>query len=440
MISSEVYARRRAGFLDELRRRGSCVALLPSAPVSNRSNDVDYEFRQDSDFHYLTGFDEPGSFALFAPDHPEHEFVLFVRPRDSEREVWDGYRSGIEGAIRDHAAGMAFEASALESVFSRYAERRSILVAPIGRSASFDSLLTGIVARFRQQGRLGIPGPATLTDLAPILHEMRVRKSEEELAELRLAAEIGSAAHVRAMEIARPGMWEHEIESEIEHVFRKRGAFGPSYPSIVGSGANSCVLHYNSNGRRIEAGDMVLVDAGCEVEFYASDITRTWPIDGRFSREQREVYEICLDAQKAAISVVQPGRRFVEPHEAALQVLVEGMIRIGLLKDSPESAIEKESYKPFSMHRTSHWLGLDVHDVGDYKHGEEWRPLEPGMVITVEPGIYVRESPEVEPRWWNIGVRIEDDIVITGTGGSILTDGAPKEVSQIESLVGRACR
>ena len=437
-VTSEEHASRRSAFLAALRELGGAAALVPAATPAVRTHDVEYRYRQDSDFHWLTGFDEPGSYALFLPDHPEHEYVLFVRPRDPAREVWDGARAGTDGAVNEFGAKAAFDASALSDLLPKFLEGRTALVSSLGRTPELDSLLVGLVRKFRMQRRLGAPGPTTLVDLSPILHERRMRKTEAELAALRKAATIAAAAHVRAMEIAAPGMFEYELEAEIERVFRAEGAFGPAYPPSGGSGPHACTLHWVENDRRIGDAELVLVDAGCEVESYASDITRTFPASGAFTAEQREIYEFVLEAQHAAFGEVRPGKTIWDVHMSAVRVLTAGLIRIGAIPLGFDEAITKEAWKPFYMHRTSHWLGLDVHDLGDYKADGDWRPLEPGMVLTVEPGLYLRDQEGLPERYGWIGVRIEDDLLVTAGEPEILTSGVPKSVPELSAIVGRA--
>jgi Xaa-Pro aminopeptidase len=436
-LSSSVYAGRRAEFI---RRLGKGAAIFRSAPAAVRSNDSDYRFRQDSDFHYLTGFDEPDSICLLLPEHPEHKFVLFVRPRNPEREIWDGRRAGPEGAQHDFGADAAYSMEQLDEHLPKYLEHADLLHYRFGRDPAFDQKIFDLLKQFRFiRQRLGT-GPYGIVDPGEILHEMRLYKSREEISLMRQSAGIAAEAHEAAMRSVRPGMYEFEVEAIIENVFRRSGASGPAYTSIVGSGLNATILHYHENNRKIEEGDEILVDAGAEYEYYCSDITRTYPAGGRFTRQQREIYQIVLESQTAAIEKVAPGTPFMDVHQTALEVLIDGLLRIGLLEGDREKIIEEATYKKFYMHRTSHWLGTDVHDVGKYQLNGESRKLEPGMVITVEPGIYIGDLSDVPEEYRNIGVRIEDDVLVTEQGHEVLTSAAPKQIAELESIVGRGAR
>lgn len=415
---------------------GNAVAIIPSSPVRNRTHDLDFEYRQDSDFYYLTGFKEPEAVLLLAPQHPEHRVVLFVRPRDPERETWDGRRAGTEGAVNDHGADAAYPIDQMDAILPLFLENQSTLYYRFGRHGDFDERVMGWLGKVRAKARQGITAPTQMVDPSVILHEHRLKKSPEEIALLRRSAEIAAEAHVRAMQVAAPGMAEYELQAEIEYVFKKRGAMGPAYGSIVGGGNNACILHYVENDAKLKDGDLVLIDAGAEVQFYASDITRTFPVNGRFSPAQREIYELVLQAQREAIAQVQPGRPYNLMHETAVRVLTEGLVRLGLLQGEVDDLIAAEEFKRFYMHKTGHWLGIDVHDVGSYKIEGEWRQLEPGMVLTIEPGLYIPEGSEgVDPKYWGIGVRIEDDVLVTPTGHEVLTHGVPKAIDEIERLM-----
>jgi Xaa-Pro aminopeptidase len=432
----EVFADRRRRFLHAVGEGG--IAILPSAPVALRSGDVEYVYRQDNDFFYLTGFAEPESVAVFAPGEKE-EFILLVRPRDPERETWTGRRAGLEGAVAEYRANRAFPIDDLESVLRRYLEKAERVYFPLGVSERMSARVLELV-RYAQamRPRLGC-GPQAILDPRAIIHEERVRKRPEELDAMRRAIAISAEAHRAAMARARGAMMEWEIEALVDYEFRSRGAAGPSYPSIIASGPNAAILHYINNDRRMETGELLLIDAGCEYQFYASDVTRTFPIGARFSALQRDLYEIVLEAQLAAIEAIRPGVKFDEPHDAAVRILVDGMCRIGLLNEPPDQAMKEGSWRRYYMHRTSHWLGMDVHDVGLYRLGGESRPLEPGMVLTVEPGLYVAPHDERAPeRFRGIGIRIEDDVLVTAEGHEVMTAAAPKSVAAIEALTASA--
>jgi Xaa-Pro aminopeptidase len=428
-----VFQDRREAFMKAM---GTGVAILPAAPIRHRTADQDHVYRQDSDFYYLTGFTEPEAVLVLAPHHPEHRVILFVRPRDPERETWDGRRAGVEGAVAKFGADVAYRIDELDAVLPRYLDGQERLYYRLGRFDSFDDRVIGWMASYRTKARSGATGPTTLVDPAAILHERRLFKSPAEVALMRRAATIAAEAHVAAMQATRPGMREYEIEALIEYTFRRRGAMGPSYGSIVGGGENGCILHYQENESELKDGDLLLIDAGAEFDFYASDITRTFPVNGRFSKPQRELYDLVLEAQKAAVETVRPGKTFMEVHEAALRVLVTGLVRLGLLSGEVDDLIAREAYKPYYMHKTSHWLGIDVHDVGAYKIDGQWRTLEPGMVLTVEPGLYVTPgTPGAPEAYWNIGIRIEDDVLVTPEGHEVLTKDVPKEADEIERLM-----
>ncbi|HVO46795.1 MAG TPA: Xaa-Pro aminopeptidase [Steroidobacteraceae bacterium] len=427
------FARRRRQ-LARLMGRDS-IAILPAAPVRHRNNDVEYAYRQDSDFHYMTGFGEPEAVAVLIPGRDHGEYVMFVRERDPARETWDGRRAGPAGATRNYGADDAFPISDIDEILPGMLENRAKVYYTMGVYADFDQRVVGWVNGLRTQARNGRHPPQEFVALDHVLHDMRLFKSRAELDLMRESARIACAAHVRAMRFARPGRQEYEVMAELVHEFRRHNA-DTSYHPIVGGGANSCILHYRDNDQPLCKGDLLLIDAGCEYECYASDITRTVPVSGRFTPEQRAVYEIVLDANRAAIARVKPGNHWNEPHEAAVHVITQGLIKLGLLKGRLSKLVRDGAYRRFFMHRTGHWLGLDVHDVGDYKIGDEWRVLEPGMVMTIEPGIYIPAGSRGVPRrFHNIGVRIEDDVVVTRTGAEVLTAGAPKEVAEIEALM-----
>lgn len=414
------------------------IGILPAAPAKLRTRDVEYPYRQDSDFHYLTGFAEPEAIAVLAPGRSQGEYLIFCRDRDAERETWDGARAGPERAVSEYGADDAFPISDVDEILPGIIEQAERVYYSIGAHPEFDTRLIGWVTVLRNRGSSGTRAPDEFIGLAHLLHDLRLYKSRAELTSLRRAASVAVKAHLRAMGFCRPGLYEYEIEAEFLHEFRRHG-MRPSYLPIVGSGPNSCVLHYSANGRQMQNGELLLVDAGCEFDCYASDVTRTYPVGGRFSREQRAIYEIVLDAHSAALEAIAPGRHWNEPHDAAVLVIARGLRRLGLLQGTTSSIIRAGAYRRFFMHRTGHWLGMDVHDVGDYKVGDQWRVLEPGMVLTVEPGIYIPKGAAGVPRrWQGIGVRIEDDVLVTRDGTDVLTEALPRHPRDIEALVGAA--
>ncbi|WP_414548558.1 aminopeptidase P N-terminal domain-containing protein [Anabaena sp. CCY 0017] len=419
---------------------GNGTAIFRSAPMAVMHNDVEYTYRQDSDFFYLTGFNEPQAVAVLAPHHPEHRFVLFVQPKDREKEVWTGYLCGVDAAKEKYGADAAYPIAELEEKLPQYLEKADRIYYHLGRDRTFnDTILKHYQNLLRTYPKRGT-GPTGIEDTGTILSSMRLVKSEAELELMRQAADIAVEAHNRAREFTAPGRYEYEIQAEIEHTFKLRGGMGPAYPSIVASGVNACVLHYIENHRQMQDQELLLIDAGCAYGYYNSDITRTFPVGGKFTPEQKTLYEIVLEAQKQAIAQVKPGNTFNSVHDAAVRVITEGLVELGILKGEIDKLIEEEKYKPYYMHRTSHWLGLDVHDVGVYQHGED-KPqiLQAGQVLTVEPGLYIvpetklaEDQPETDPRWVGIGIRIEDDVLVTPTGHEVLTAGVPKEVAEVE--------
>lgn len=411
------------------------ILVLPAAPERIRNNDSHYPYRQDSDFWYLTGFGEPEAVLVLVPGRKHGEALLFCRERDPEREAWDGPRAGQEGAIGAFGMDDAYPIADMDEILPGLIEGRTRVYYHFGRDAEFDLKLIGWVNRVRAQIKQGAQPPHEFLELGHLLHDLRLYKSRDEVRLMRRAAEIAAEAHVRAMRVARPGLYEYEIEAELQHGFRRHNAVA-AYQPIVGAGANACVLHYRANSARLAPGDLLLIDAGAEYEGYASDITRTFPVDGRFSPAQRAIYDLVLQAQGAAIAVARPGASWIAPHEAAVATLTEGLLRLGLLKGTLAHCMKEQSYRRFYMHKTGHWLGLDVHDVGDYRVDGEFRLLEPGMVFTVEPGLYIAPgSKGVAARWQGIGVRIEDDVLITADGNEVLTAAAPKQIDQIEALM-----
>jgi len=432
-VKAAEYRRRRRALLRALGREG--LAILPAAREVIRNRDVHYPFRQSSDFSYLTGFPEPDGVAVLAPGRKEGELVLFCRPRDPEREQWDGPRAGVEGAVALYGADQAFPLGDLDAQMPGLMDGRERLYFPVGADPDFDARVLAWVSQVRAQVRKGASPPEVFITIESLLHEQRLRKSAAELKVMRRAARISAQAHRHLMRFCRPGRRESDLESEFLHQCAIQGARWQAYQPIVAGGANACVLHYVANDAELKDGDLALIDAGCELDGYASDITRTFPVNGRFSPPQRAIYEVVLEAQAAAIAKARPGNAWNEPHEAVLQVLTKGLIRLGILSGRPGRLIKEEAYKPYYMHRTGHWLGMDVHDVGRYKHNDKWRTLEPGMVLTVEPGLYMPATEAVPAPFRSIGVRIEDDIVITEDGSEVLSATAPKDPDAIEALM-----
>ncbi len=412
------------------------IAILPTAPVAVRNRDVHYPFRPDSDFHYLTGFPEPDAVAVLIPGRAQGEYVLFCRERDAKREQWDGARVGQDGAIAAYGADDSFPITDLDEILPRMLEQCDRVLYAMGCNPELDRKLSEWVSALRRQSRSGLHCPLEFLALDHFLHDMRLYKSRAEVTIMRRAARISAAAHTRLMQECRPGLAEYELEAAFEHACAVQGARQQAYPAIVGGGNNACVLHYVENRDPLRDGELVLVDAGCELECYASDITRTYPVNGRFSAAQRELYELVLEAQLAAIDKVRPGNHWNDPHDAAVRVLTRGLVKLGLLKGRLSQLIKDEAYARFYMHRTGHWLGMDVHDVGDYKVDGHWRELEPGMVLTVEPGLYIGQGMRGVPkRWRGIGIRIEDDVLVTKDGPEVLSADVPKTVAEIEALM-----
>lgn len=435
-INKQEYKRRRERLMAMM--EPNSIAIVHSSREKVRSRDTHFAFRQDSDFAYLSGFTEMESVLVLIPGREHGEYVMFCRERDREREIWDGYRAGPEGAVKDYGADDAFPIDDIDEILPGLIEGRERLYYAMGRDPEFDKHVMDWVNSIREKVRAGAHPPGEFLDLDHFLHDMRLFKSAEEIRIMERAAQISAAAHCEAMKACKPGMMEYELDAIIQYHCAKEGGRHPAYTSIVGAGANACILHYVENNAKMKKGDLCLIDAGCEFEYYASDITRTFPVSGKFSTEQKALYEIVLAAQAAAIDEVIVGKHWNDPHEASVRVITEGLIELGLLKGSVETNIEEANYKDFYMHRIGHWLGMDVHDVGDYKVGGEWRVLEEGMVMTVEPGIYVSPDNEnVAAKWRGIGIRIEDDVLITKQGPRILSAGVPKTVDDIEALMGQ---
>jgi Xaa-Pro aminopeptidase len=428
------FARRRRQFMRMIGK--DAIAILPAAPVRHRNGDIEYAYRQDSHFHYLTGFSEPDSVAVLLPGRRHAEYLLFVRERDALREAWDGPRAGTEGATLRYAADDAFPIEDIDEILPGLLEQRSRIFYSMGTHRDFDPHVVAWVEALEGQARQ--PGRAReFVALDHVLDDMRLYKSRAEVSSLRRSAQIAMAAHRRAMRFARPGRMEYEVMAEVQHEFRSHNA-DLAYTPIVAGGANACVMHYRDNDQRLRDGDLLLLDAGCEYDYYASDITRTFPVSGRFSPAQRAVYDVVLEAQTAAIDRVRPGNHWNEPHEAAVRVITQGLAKLGLLRGPTARLIREKAYEPFFNHRTGHWLGMDVHDVGDYKVGGEWRVFEAGMALTVEPGIYIRPSRQVPKEFWHIGVRIEDDVMVTRGGADVLSGALEKTPEAIERLVSSA--
>lgn len=412
------------------------IAILPAAPVSNRNNSVDYPYRPNSDFYYLSGFDEPEAVLVLIPGREHGEYILFNRERHPEKELWDGLRAGQEGAVQNFGADDAFPIGDIDEILPGLLEGRDRVYYSVGKNLTFDQQLMDWVNVIRSKARLGASPPKEFVMLDHLLHDMRLYKSASEIRQMQQACDISARAHTRAMQTVQAGQYEYQLEAELDYEFRKSGARFAAYSSIVAGGANACILHYVNNDALLRDGDLVLIDAGCEINCYASDITRTFPVNGRFSPEQQALYEVVLEANLAAIACIQPGRHWNEPHETSVRVITEGLVRLGLLQGNVDELIAAEAYRPFYMHRAGHWLGLDVHDVGEYKVGGQWRVLEPGMCLTIEPGIYVaRDNLAVAEKWRGIGIRIEDNVVVTQHGHTILTHGVPKTVAEIEALM-----
>jgi len=415
---------------------GGGVAIIPTAPMRNRNRDIHFPFRPDSDFYYLTHFPEPEAVAVLVPGRAHGEYILFCREKNPEKEIWEGRRAGQEGACEIYGADDSFPIDDIDEILPGLLENRDKVFYSMGRHPEFDSRLMEWVNEVRAKSRTGVNAPGEFVDLDHILHEMRLHKRLEEIRLMKRAAKVSALAHRRAMQACRNGLMEYEIEAELLYEFKKGGADFPAYPPIVGGGANSCILHYTENKAELKNGDLLLIDAAAEIDGYAADITRTFPVNGKFTGEQKTIYEIVLAAQLAAIDQVRPGKHWNEPHDAAVRILVAGLIDLGLLKGDIDELVKNENYKQFYMHRTGHWLGMDVHDVGDYKVDGAWRLLEPGMVLTVEPGLYIGAfNKDIPARWWNIGIRIEDDVLVTSESNEVLSRDAPKTISEIETLM-----
>ncbi|CAH1208870.1 Xaa-Pro aminopeptidase [Candidatus Nitrotoga sp. BS] len=431
MFNTSLYASRRNRLINQMQRG---IAVIPTAPEVLRNGDAFYPYRFDSHFHYLTGFDEPEAVLVLIAGAVPQSF-LFCRAKDMEREIWDGFRHGPDGAKEKFGFDAAFPIAQLDEKLTELMGNQSALFHPLGAHAPWDDRILALRASVQAKVRSGITAPNEIHDIRMLLDEMRLIKDSDELAIMRRSATISAAAHIRAMRATRPGKMEYELEAELLHEFRKNGAQAPAYTSIVAGGVNACVLHYISNNAQLQDGELLLIDAACEVDGYAADITRTFPVNGRFNGTQKDVYELVLTAQAAAIAAARPGSHWNEPHDAAVRVLAQGFVDLKLCNGSVDAVLESGSYKRFYMHRTGHWLGMDVHDVGAYKLDNHWRALQPGMTLTVEPGCYIRPADDVPQAFWNIGIRIEDDVAITAQGCEVLTESVPKTVTAIEDLM-----
>jgi len=448
MNKTEIYQTRRSELAKHIRANsGSGVAVIATAPELSRNRDSEFPYRHDSDFFYLTGFEEPGATLVITVDQNRHQSHLFCRPKDPEREIWDGIRLGPDAAPKTLGVDFAHSNYELDAKLSGLLANQDAVYIRLAESAESDRRLRHWMKEVRQQARSGINAPSEFHDVEALIHEMRLFKDAHEINIMRRAAAISARAHIRAMQICKPGMREYQLEAELLHEFRNSGSQSVAYNSIVAGGANSCILHYRAGSTELQNGDLCLIDAGCELDGYASDITRTFPVNGKFSGPQRALYDITLAAQEAAIAMTKPGNTFMQPHEAALKVLTQGLLDEKLLKlpdlGSLDNAIETAAYRRFYMHRTSHWLGMDVHDVGSYREqtvnqasqDKPWRILKSGMVITIEPGLYIRPAQDVDEKFWNIGIRIEDDAVINDAGCELISRGVPVKADEIEALM-----
>jgi Xaa-Pro aminopeptidase len=412
------------------------LALIGSATTHTRNRDVNYPFRQDSDFYYLTGFNEPDSLAVFIPEREQGEYILFCREFDEKKALWEGAHAGLEGATNVYEADDSFPIEDLNDILPGMLENKSKVFYPMGRDSDLDHRLLDWINHIRRQSRTGVTAPGELVSLEHILHEMRLFKSAAELRLMRHAATVSAAAHIKAMQKCKAGIYEYQIEAEIINHFLQDGLRSVAYPSIVATGKNACTLHYTDNNCKLKNGDLLLVDAGAECDHYAADITRTYPVSGHFSEPQKQLYQLVLDSQLAAIEQIKPKNSMQLAHEASVNVLTKGLVSLGLLKGRVPTLIKNEKYKQFYMHRIGHWLGMDVHDVGDYKINQEWRLLEKGMVLTIEPGLYIPpDCKTVDEQWRGIGIRIEDDVLVTADGHEILTSDVPKTIVEIECLM-----
>ncbi|MBC5806770.1 MAG: Xaa-Pro aminopeptidase [Candidatus Eremiobacter antarcticus] len=437
-----------SGTSDHQRRRdmvmtgiGDGVALFASAPETIRTHDSEHPYRQNTDFYYLTGFDEPQSVLILAPSHPEIRSCLFVRRKDKQQEIWNGQRLGLKEAKRLSGVDAAYPIEELDQRIDSFLETGDLLYYAFDADKSLNDQVVARLMRYRRSRARSGRGPRGVLDPGPLVHELRLRKSPADVVGMKRAVDVSAEGHLAAMRYARPGMREYEIEAIVEYVFTSRGAQSPAYPSIVASGANLTTIHYSTNRERVPNGSLVLVDAGAEVDYYCGDLTRTFPISGTFSPEQRAIYEIVLASNLKAIETCKPGKTFnADVNDAAARVLVDGLLHLGLLAGSAQEHLEKETHKRFTIHRIGHWLGMDTHDVGSYRVNGDWRPLEPGMVVTIEPGLYIPAEPDIDERFRGIAVRIEDDVLITPSGHDVLSARLAKSIPDVEEVIaqGRA--
>lgn len=436
-ISLKEFQQRRQDLINHM--EPNSIAILASANGILRNGDSEFRFRQSSDLFYLTGFAEAQSVLVLVPGRDKGQCLLFCQEKDPVKELWNGKLLGPEAAISELGIDDAFPITDIDDILPGLIEGRERVYYAMGKDESFDHKVMEWVKVIRKKVRSGAHSPGEFMVLDHLLHELRLIKSKAEIDLMRESGQIAVRAHKRAMQACKPGLFEHQVEAEFMHEFFRAGCRAPAYTSIVAGGANACILHYTENNQKLQNGDLLLIDAGCEFEYYASDITRTFPVNGKFTPEQKAIYELVLKAQLDAIETVKPGSHWDDPHNMTVQVLTEGLVKLGLLKGEVPALIESGAYKEFYMHRAGHWLGMDVHDVGDYKIDGKWRLLEPGMVMTVEPGLYISpNNMNVEARWRGIGVRIEDDVAVTRTGHEVLTAGLPKTVQDIEAFMAAA--
>ncbi|MFT7525345.1 MAG: Xaa-Pro aminopeptidase [Arenicella sp.] len=432
-MNIQQHHRRRQELLNQI--GDNDIVIVPTSSVKTRNSDVDFQFRSDSDFFYLTGFSEPEAVAVICPGRPNGEYVIFCREKDLKRELWDGRRVGLEGVIEHYGADDAFPFEDIGDILPGMMEQRDKVYTNVGRYPEFDAQVLGWLNQIKSDAVSGKHAPYELVDLSHLLYEQRLIKRKDEVAIMRKAGKIAAAGHRRAMRVCRPGMYEYQVQAEMECEFRKSGSVYNAYPSIVAGGANACILHYTENDQVLQDGDLLMIDAGAELDCYASDVSRTFPVNGKFSGEQRALYDIVLAAQHAAFDKCSTEHNWNEPHEAAVKTIAQGLLDEKLLQGSLDEVLESQAYTQFYMHRTGHWLGMDVHDVGDYQVADNWRELEAGMVFTVEPGIYVSPTQKIDSRWHNIGIRIEDNVLITKQGHEVLTSDVPTDPDEIEALM-----
>lgn len=433
-MEAQEFQKRRIQLMEHVGRGN--IAIIASANTRTRNRDVDYPFRQDSDFYYLTGFNEPNALAAFIPGREQGEYILFCQEFDEKKALWEGAHAGLEGATEDYGADDSFPITDLSDILPGLLENKHKVFYPMGRDSELDHQLMEWITHIRSQTRSGINAPGELVSLEHTLHEMRLIKSPAEITLMQKAADVSAKGHIRAMRNCKAGRYEYQVEGDIIHEFIDNGLRAVAYPSIVAGGKNACVLHYIENKAVLTDGDLLLIDAGAECDHYAADITRTFPVNGVFSTEQKSLYQLVLDAQLAALAEIKPGAPWNKAHDASVEVLTQGLVELGLLVGEVAQLIEDESYKVFYMHRIGHWLGMDVHDVGDYKINDEWRLLEPGMVLTIEPGLYIPQNClGVDAKWRGIGIRIEDDVLVTEQGYNVLTQAIPKTIVDIEAIM-----